>query len=234
MPDRRFRSDRSRKNDTSVFAEVANAEAISYLSENFSKRIASDVKHLLSEWPNYHPEVFYEPEKKILFVSSGDWEVPENSHAVEGGYPDSETVYNLLSKIDGVESITQEAEAGPSDEEGNFIKISPWKAAHPVESVINENINWDRDDGIGAVPDQGSSNIGYKAYETTLTVDQFLNLNPAPDERKSSRKSLPDVIKRGEAIAPPFLIINWDGSGWMVRGHEVVWWKHSYPSLGVS
>ncbi len=104
-----------------------------------SSGMGQAVAKKLAKWPNYKPEIFYDESQRFLFVSPGDWEVPENSHFVAGGYPDPGEVEKLLLEIPGVEKVEIEPEAGPSKEEGNFVKITVGKASHPVgEATLKE------------------------------------------------------------------------------------------------
>jgi hypothetical protein len=233
-------------NPESVLEFVKIEESI---TEQTTDYIASQVRHLLAEWPEYHPEVFYEPEQKILFVSAGDWEVPENSHFVEGGYPSEEDVYNLLSKITGVDQIEQESESGPSEEEGNFVKITPWKAAHPVESVTEQVASgewWIDDMGMAeyADGDIGDYNHAIRAFESMIGMGlddlppdapELIPMEPIDDD---DAEWLRDQAVDENVIA--FLKEGGDPREWAIKhmgwirlaGHAAEVWEFDDATLG--
>ena len=81
-------------------------------------------------------------------------------------------------------------------------------------------INWDRRDGVGAVPDQ--SNINYLGFERLMLPMEFRALVPSGVWNRDTTQFIIDKIKKGEPIAPPFLIVEWDvdSNTWTVMNHE--------------
>jgi hypothetical protein len=89
-----------------------------------------------------------------------------------------------------------------------------------VKRLIEDcDVNWDRR-GIGGVPKQ--IDIDYFGFTREMTATEFQRLVPPGTSNPGTKDALQPKAEAGEAIAPPFLIVDWDEENkmWNVIDHE--------------
>ena len=96
----------------------------------------------------------------------------------------------------------------------------------PLQTIIERldesatpSLNWDRKDGMGAVPNQQT--IDYFGFTKEMSPDRFLSLVPPRDDDEGTDRVLAGA-QEGKAIGPPFLQVEWDAKKkqWQVLDHE--------------
>lgn len=95
------------------------------------------------------------------------------------------------------------------------------KHCDAVESLLAEDckVNWDRK-GIGSVPKQ--IDLHYFGFTKEMYAAEFQRLVPVGVSNSKTADDLRPKAEAGEAIAPPFLIVDWDEDAkmWQVVNHE--------------
>src|SRR5574343_7341 len=83
----------------------------------------------------------------------------------------------------------------------------------------SQKINWDVR-GVGGTPNQQT--VDYFGFTRPMTPHEFRQLVPHGNAHPDSAGFLAGEMRKGTAIAPPFLQLDWvaDRSAWQVVDHE--------------
>lgn len=104
--------------------------------------------------------------------------------------------------------------------ENPFVGDSPYANTASLSPMTEDcKVNWNRR-GIGGVPKQ--IDLDYFGFTKEMTASEFQRLVPPGVSRLSTATDLRPKAEAGEAIAPPFLIVDWDAENkmWIVLNHE--------------
>jgi len=104
-------------------------------------------------------------------------------------------------------------------------KRNPYFGNQPVTAPQpglpkNTGIVWDRQKGIGNVPNQ--QELDYFGFERNMKPSEFRKYVPKGVWNKDTKSFLASETSKGKTVAPPFLKVEWDkkNKAWRVSNHE--------------
>jgi len=108
--------------------------------------------------------------------------------------------------IEGSENASEN-----SEKSGRKLKLK--------EDLGDSRINWNNQDGMGAMPD--NANIDYRGFQIELTAKEFRNLTPK-GRTTSDLSKIKDAIRSGKGVASPTIFADWNDEKkqWEITGHE--------------